>query len=91
MYLHKIIKDIMGALNISIKVTLVDLHKIIIPVAIRGSTILTNLVLKELSPPALISSLDQALTGLPARAVTLLAKALEDHTLTILAVPHHPL
>jgi len=81
----------MGALHISIKVTLVDLHKTIILVAIHGSTIPTNLVLKELSPPALISSLAQALTGLPARAVTLLAKALEDHTLTILGVPHHPL
>jgi len=50
---------------------------------------LTTLVLKELSPPAHISSQDQALTGLQAQAVTLLAKVLEDHILTIQEVPHH--
>ena len=66
-----------------------DLYKTIIQVGIQDSTMLTTLVLKELSPPAHISSQDQALTGLQAQAVTLLAKVSEDHTLTILEVPHH--
>ena len=66
-----------------------DLTKTIILVAIHGSTILTILALKELPPPAHISSLALALIGLAARSVTHLARALEDHTLTILAVLHH--